>query len=67
MFMKLRMATPPFEKGDLVILKSGGPIMTVTGANDYDMIQAMWFAGKKREQGYFPPESLQPAPKDPKP
>lgn len=52
------MAT--FKIGDTVVLKSGGPKMTVTkGTNAYGDVDAMWFAGAKRESGSFPPQSIQ--------
>ncbi|WP_414561208.1 YodC family protein [Ralstonia wenshanensis] len=59
------MATQ-FKVGDIVQLKSGGPIMTVrslptAGHNAYS---CQWFAGKKLESGSFPLESLQAAQKD---
>lgn len=40
---------PQFEKGDVVVLKSGGPKMTVTEMGDYspmgskDGIKCVWF------------------------
>jgi len=38
--------------GQIVILNSGGPRMTV------ESIGFMWFVGKKLESGHFPPASL---------
>ena len=46
-----------FKTGDTVKLISGGPIMTVK-IHDYDQVECQWFAGKKLESGYFPPDSL---------
>jgi len=46
-----------FKTGDTVKLKSGGPNMTVKGS-EYNRIECQWFAGKKLEDGYFPPDSL---------
>jgi uncharacterized protein YodC (DUF2158 family) len=55
------MATK-WNKGDLVQLKSSGPVMTVqdelSTGDDY---RCQWFAGKKLESGVFPTESLQAA------
>ncbi|MGA3702302.1 YodC family protein [Ralstonia nicotianae] len=59
------MATQ-FEVGNIVQLKSGGPLMTVQSVpNLYtDLYTCQWFAGKKLESGGFPSESLQAAQKD---
>lgn len=46
-----------FKSGDLVVLKSGGPEMTVKAVFS-DEIVCQWFAGKKLEQGRFVPDSL---------
>ena len=54
-----------YTVGDLVELKSGGPIMTVQSEhrNSRDREQlsyyCQWFAGKKLELGKFPEDSLQ--------
>ncbi|WP_411827778.1 YodC family protein [Luteolibacter sp. AS25] len=57
--------TTKFNKGDTVTLKSGGPVMTVKGEKKANLrsdvmigYYCQWFAGKKLEQGDFPPESL---------
>ena len=49
-----------YKVGDIVVLKSGGPEMTVQvepkdGSKFY---QCQWFAGKKLESGRFPGDSL---------
>ena len=46
-----------FKTGDMVKLISGGPTMTVKRI-DYNSVECQWFAGKKLESGYFPPDSL---------
>ncbi len=54
-----------FNIGDLVELKSGGPKMTVTRVENLGIrtiVRCTWFAGSKKEQGDFPPETLVPAP-----
>jgi uncharacterized protein YodC (DUF2158 family) len=55
-----------FKVGDLVVLKSGGPPMTVQQVNSTmtpaHEIQCQWFSGKKLEQGYFASDSLTKAP-----
>jgi uncharacterized protein YodC (DUF2158 family) len=49
-----------FKVGDIVVLKSGGPNMTIksipteTGTS----YTCQWFAGKKLEQGVFPENSI---------
>ena len=48
--------------GDLVILKSGGPIMTVAemdAAYGPAGVLCKWFSGKKLESGRFPVASLE--------
>jgi uncharacterized protein YodC (DUF2158 family) len=52
-----------FNKGDLVVLKSGGPTMTVKDGDGHSEVQCQWFSGKKLEQGWFSVESLE-APKE---
>ena len=48
-----------FKTGDTVKLISGGPTMTVESINKYNgSINCQWFAGKKLEEGDFPPDSL---------
>ena len=51
----------PFVTGDIVRLKSGGPLMTVERLLDFvDPIQVecQWFASKKLQNGRFPPAAL---------
>lgn len=43
--------------GDVVILKSGGPPMTVVGQSG-DSTRCMWFAGSAENTMLFPPETL---------
>jgi uncharacterized protein YodC (DUF2158 family) len=54
-----------FSVGDLVQLKSGGPVMTVQAIPDgmgiSNFYRCQWFSGKKLENGAFPPESLNAA------
>ncbi len=48
------------KTGDLVTLKSGGPIMTVQeAAHGDDHVWCQWFSGKKLERGRFPIASLE--------
>ncbi len=50
-----------FKVGDLVKLKSGGPMMTVTRVDSFGIrtiVRCTWFADSKKEQGEFPPEAL---------
>jgi uncharacterized protein YodC (DUF2158 family) len=46
-----------FKVGDIVVLKSGGPKMTVSEVH-IDRIATTWFAGSKKESSNFPPEPL---------
>lgn len=51
--------------GDVVILKSGGPAMTVHNIGDYSTIGlspgvlCVWFDGVKRVEGVFHPETIE--------
>jgi uncharacterized protein YodC (DUF2158 family) len=49
-----------FETGDVVQLKSGGPIMTVDAIEKYG-VWACWFAYGKRHRNRFAALSLQRA------
>jgi uncharacterized protein YodC (DUF2158 family) len=50
-----------FEVGDIVVLKSGGPKMTIEGIGDYspmgvaghDQAKCVWFEGNKRKEAVF--------------
>lgn len=45
--------------GDIVQLKSGGPLMTVTEADHVDSIGVTWFDDKKElKYGMFPSHAL---------
>lgn len=59
--------TAKFETGDLVKLKSGGPIMTVQSqaSTSGTTFYCQWFAGKKLERGVFPGDSLEVVDKEP--
>jgi uncharacterized protein YodC (DUF2158 family) len=52
-----------FNIGDIVVLKSGGPEMTVQSKPDglESFYWCQWFAGKKLERGRFPFASLKSA------
>ncbi len=57
------MPEKEFKVGDVVILKSGGPAMTVDEIDDdKDTIECRWFGdGKKLEYGSFPIDTLERA------
>ena len=61
-----------YSVGDLVQLKSGGPVMTVQKENlvgrdeIFKGYYCQWFAGKKLELGPFPEDSLEVATEEPK-
>ena len=53
------MAKQEFEIGEIVMLKSGGPGMTVQSYDDdRASYTCQWFAGKKLEKGVFKETSL---------
>lgn len=54
-----------FKPGDIVILKSGGPDMTVDSANDIE-IACIWFDGKRQIKKTFRPETLKKRPRIPR-
>ena len=52
-----------FKAGDVVMVKSGGPQMTVAGVGQYGMVKStrvkcVWFEGAKREESLFEPALL---------
>ncbi|EPM4291468.1 YodC family protein [Vibrio fluvialis] len=48
-----------FNVGDTVMLKSGGPVMTVTGKDFGDNLICTWFDSKQElKTGSFPPSAL---------
>lgn len=51
-----------FKPGDQVVLKSGGPTMTIDSSVSTGGVWAIWFAGAKRERAHFHVESLDTAP-----
>lgn len=52
-----------FQIGDLVVLKSGGPVMSVNSVGA-DTATCKWFAGKKHETGVFNVATLRRATDD---
>ena len=52
-----------FKVGDTVVMKAGGPKMTILRVEDdpTDWIQCRWFDGKKFNTELFPPDSLRQA------
>lgn len=56
------MTVPTFAPGDTVILKSGGPTMTIEkiakSASGETLAWCIWFDGSKRCSDTFPPSSL---------
>lgn len=48
-----------FSVGDVVVLKSGGPKMTVSEVGvDEGQIKCVWFDNMKRETALFNPDTL---------
>lgn len=51
------------EPGTVVMLKSGGPKMTVEGPDEEDEeLTCVWFVGHKTKRDSFPAEALKPVP-----
>ena len=59
-----------FNIGDVVILKSGGPLMTVHNSGDYSPmgpnpgLLCVWFDGPKKVEEVFDPRVLERYEKD---
>ena len=48
-----------FSVGDVVRLKSGGPVMTVVYRDGDGDIDCVWFDGKEKKIGTFPPAAVE--------
>jgi len=48
-----------FKPGDVVILKSGGPLMTIEGEKGKLGYPCRWFEGNDPKRGFFPPETIE--------
>ncbi len=44
--------------GTVVMLKSGGPKMTVEGTDEEDELTCVWFVGNKTKRDSFPSAAL---------
>jgi uncharacterized protein YodC (DUF2158 family) len=57
------MADKPFKAGDVIVLRSGGPIMTVTDCEQDETgvmkVWCVWFDGNKQLNGVFPAAAVQ--------
>ena len=53
-----RPAKPDIKKGDVVVLKSGSPRMTVDEIFDTGMVQCVWFLSGVERSTDLNPESL---------
>src|SRR5437868_13329300 len=69
--VRVRPMPPLFKSGDLVVLKSGGPIMTVDTVNtdifDDDKITGLlcvWFVGEKLERVRFDHRAVEHGPSE---
>lgn len=48
----------PFEKGDVVKLKSGSPSMTIEGVNIWGKLICVWFTDEKENKSTFDHSAL---------
>jgi uncharacterized protein YodC (DUF2158 family) len=65
----MAIGQPKYKTGDLVVLLSGSPTMTVIGDHVYTTghsYHCAWFSGKKNEDAHFPEAALKAAPADTK-
>ena len=54
------MTDQKFKTGDVVKLKSGGPIMTVTNVAGTDAVNCVWFDNNNKESsGKYPEAALE--------
>jgi uncharacterized protein YodC (DUF2158 family) len=64
------MTTPEFKPGDLVRLKSGGPVLIVDDVDDIGFVQCVWFGGPLCDEHHtasFHPAVLAPVSPDNRP
>lgn len=62
------MTEPAFQDGQTIRLKTGGPVMTVTGTNNYGRIVfSSWFQGDNLQTAQFPCDSVEVAAAPPSP
>ncbi len=47
-----------FKVGDVVILKSGGPDMTISTVSD-DGVHCIWFKDDNQINGFFPADAVE--------
>jgi uncharacterized protein YodC (DUF2158 family) len=52
------MAQSEIKKGDTVMLKSGGPVMTVQWIDEYGGAMCSWFDGNTPHHGKYSSDSL---------
>jgi uncharacterized protein YodC (DUF2158 family) len=48
-----------FQIGDVVVLKSGGPAMTVADLTEDGGVICIWFDGKEQRRAVFPAATLE--------
>ena len=53
------MADEQWKEGDVVMLKSGGPLMTVTSIASGGAVHCTWFDGTKKMNGSFPAGTIE--------
>ena len=55
-----------FKIGEVVQLKSGGPLMTVDNVDPHNMINCVWFHEREKKSDVFPAATLKPVDNSPK-
>jgi len=61
-----RMLQGEWKAGDVVQLKSGGPVITVNGISERGFVSCVWMRGNKLQKGTFSNAALQvPQPEKP--
>lgn len=48
------MSTPEWKEGDKVMLKSGGPVMTVVEISEYGVVHCKWDGSQGQHTAFIP-------------
>lgn len=55
------------KKGDVVVSKSGGPLMDIQHIRSNGILECSWFSGTELKHGQFASESVNPKPEGSQP